>query len=302
MKPWTGDRGPGAALVLSTTRRKATLLCAGGELVTLHITAKVPGVAPGDYVMHDQAGISNVLPRKNCLVRTYRGQTKELAANLDMLYIVTAILPLFNTIFVDRVIAVCELRGIPYSLVVNKVDLGPEAAEPVTAIYDRLQVPILLTSAKTDEGLRPLALQLERCESRIVALAGTSGVGKSSILNRLVPEANRKTAELSRKTGKGRQTTSQAVGYVYDRADALSLIIDLPGLQHFGAAFLAKSEAARGFREITRAAADCEYADCSHTAEPNCAVKAAAERGEIAPTRYLSYLHILDEIEAAKPY
>ena len=117
-----------------------------------------------------------------------------------------------------------------------------------------------------------------------------------------MPEARRKTAEISRKTGKGRQTTSQAVGYLYPGAAAPSLLIDLPGLANFGVTHLSKTQVARGFKEIEAQARFCEFSDCSHLAEPDCAVKSAVERGEISASRYLSYLHMLEEIEAARPY
>lgn len=296
---------PHAALVISTSRRNAHVVTSDGRIAAVKAASKIETPAAGDRVEmnRDRTMITAVLPRKNCLVRTYRGQAKQIAANLDMLFIVTAVTPLFNTIFIDRVIATCELHEIPYSVVVNKCDLGLEATTPLIQIYEQLGIRVIYTTVKAAGGLDRLQEALIEPSSGIVALAGISGVGKSSILNRLAPEANRKTGEISRKTGKGRQTTSQAVGHVYAREGlASALIIDLPGLQSFGVTHLSKNEVARGFTEISSHAAGCEYADCFHMAEPNCAVKAAVESGEISASRFISYLHMLEEIEEAQPY
>jgi len=220
-----------------------------------------------------------------------------------MLYVVTAVIPLFNTVFVDRVLAVAHLEEIQATLILNKTDLGTEDTAPLIDIYERLEIPIFYTSAKHDHGLDEIRSQLETPALSIVALAGVSGVGKSTILNKLVPEAERKTAEVSRKTGKGRQTTSQSVGYLYNRNETPDLlIIDLPGVQNFGVTNLSPRQAAEGFPEFAEKMAQCEYHDCTHTAEPNCAVKDAVDARELSASRYYSYLHMLDEIDEAKEY
>ncbi len=299
------ERGRGT--IVSVTRRSVQLLIEN-EIKVGVSASNTRELTPGDSVTYslkgDEVFVDSLLPRKNLLARSYRDTTKMLAANLDHLYLVSSVRPLFHTLFIDRVLAVARNSEIPASIIVNKSDLGLEATHDLIDIYQAIGIPILFTSAKKGEGLSILEDSLTNPSLSIVALAGVSGVGKSTLLNKLVPEAERRTGEVSSKTGQGRQTTTQSVGYQYrsrNRKNDL-LIIDLPGVQNFGVSHLSLEEVARGFVEIDTLARECEFDNCSHVQERKCAVRNAAETLTFAPSRYESYLRMREEVVAAKPY
>jgi ribosome biogenesis GTPase len=222
---------------------------------------------------------------------------------VDHLFIGVAIPPLFNTSFIDRLLALARLEAIPTTLLVNKIDLGIDTASRLTSIYERLGVDILYTSARSGEGIDTLKQRLADPSLQLTVLAGISGVGKSTILNQLIPEAKQRVGEVSERTGQGRQTTAQPIGHLYQRADGVPLIVvDLPGIQSFGVAHLDPRLIKAGFAEIEEIGQRCEYSDCSHTKEGSCAVKTAVTEGQIAESRYQSYCDILAEIDTAKAY
>ena len=135
------------------------------------------------------------------------------------------------------------------------------------------------------------------------AFTGISGVGKSTILRALLPEATIRTGEVRARTGQGRQTTSQTVGHLFQRAaTAPALLFDLPGVQQFGVCHLTESEVHAGFPELERLRSQCKFSDCSHHAEPACAVREAVLQGALAASRYRSYLDMIKEIRAAARY
>jgi ribosome biogenesis GTPase / thiamine phosphate phosphatase len=247
--------------------------------------------------------LSEVAPRRNFLARTYGGKMKEIAVNLDLVAIVSAVGPLFSTDFVDRVLAVAWLQAIPSVLIVNKIDLGVDSVKGLIDVYQQLGERVILTSIRKQQGVEEVARLFSAAEIRTVALVGISGVGKSALFNYLIPAGGQKTAAVSRKTGQGRRTTSVAVGHRYlDRRGQWKLLIDLPGIQNFGVSDLSAAKVALAFPEFTARQGACEYSDCRHRAEPNCAVKDAVDRGEIALSRYRSYLNMLTEIDAAQQF
>jgi ribosome biogenesis GTPase len=162
---------------------------------------------------------------------------------------------------------------------------------------------VIECSAKFGNEFGQLEQLLHKPDVSVVALCGVSGVGKSTILNRLVPGAAARTGEVSEKTGQGRQTTSQPRGFLYSSDDGCRrIIIDFPGVGFFGLSHVERERVAGAFDEFGLYAPRCRFINCRHLQEPECAVRQAVESGEIAPWRYNSYIQILDEIEEAREY
>lgn len=261
----------------------------------------------GDFVRCKEAKaeyiVEGVLPRRNVLSRTYRDVSKELVANVDLLLIVTAVGPLFNPTFIDRVLAVAHNQGIQAALIVNKSDLAPDEATDIAKIYTGIGLPVHISSAKFGGGMDEIVGIINNPDHSLVAFAGVSGVGKSTLINHFVPGAKQRTAEVSEYTGLGKQTTTLALAHRCPRQGAGELLlVDLPGVQNFGVTHLEEIHVASSFPEFESRRHLCRYGDCLHLKEDECAVKAALEKGEICRSRYDSYVGMLSEIEGARPY
>lgn len=293
--------------VLSATRRSVQILSHDkSQIIAGRALSKTLDIIVGDYVRYqlqaDKAVVIEISERKNCIRRVMGNITKKIASNLDLLVIVAATEPLFNLSFIDRVLAACHFEDIPAALLVNKTDLGIESIAREVAVYGSLGLKIIESSVKSPSGLQDVHSTFMSPEYNVIALAGVSGVGKSSIIKAFVPSATPKTADVSKRTGQGRQTTSLAIGYPYPESTKEKLLIDLPGIQNFGVTHLPYRELKEAFPEFVEYSSGCEYSDCLHTAEPNCAIKEMVIENQIAPWRYESYTSMLAEIEAAKPY
>lgn len=273
-------------------------------------------VAVGDRVevSHregDTDFISAILPRRNYVVRRASNLSKEshiLASNIDIaMLVVTLRFPEISTTFVDRFLATCEAYNIPASIIINKCDLWDEVdaelADALKYLYEGLGYPVYFVSAEEGRGLDALR---EATKEKLTLLAGNSGVGKSSIINALVPGANLRTGEISdvHHTGMHTTTFSEMVDLPYGGA-----LIDVPGVRGFGTIDFQPEEVGHFFPEIFEKSKECRFSDCKHTGEPGCAVLPAVENHEIAQSRYASYLSILEEAGEAdgadkyrKPY
>jgi ribosome biogenesis GTPase len=280
-------------LVLRATREHLALLGEDGRPVAA-FTNRRSRIVPGDRVeTAERAGrleAVRVLPRRTMLRRREEGGERVLAANVDHLVIVSAVGPQFRPGLIDRMLVAAEVDGIVPLIVLNKTDL-PEATESLAeaARYRDLGYDVLPTSVVTGQGLDGLAA---RTRGRVSALAGHSGVGKSSILNRLAPDAARAVAEVNPVTRKGRHTTAVAEGYPCGGG----ILIDLPGIREFGLAGVEPRRLARAMPDLRGPAAECRFADCAHEVEPGCAVRAAVDAGVIHPARYQSYLRMLESV------
>lgn len=234
--------------------------------------------------------VVRVLERRNSLVRPP-------VANVDVLVLVASIRePVTNTLVLDKMIAVAEKQGICPIIVINKTDLGD--AQPLVDIYRRAGFECYVVSALEPQTLQPLRDRLVGCVS---VFTGNSGVGKSSILNGLYPSLVLETGEISQKLGRGRHTTRSAS--LYRMGDGY--LVDTPGFSSLDMEQvepIAKDELADCFREFEPYIGDCRFIGCAHYKEPNCAIRAAVERGDIAPSRYESYVTMYEAVKDKKEW
>lgn len=266
-------------------------------------------VAVGDHVLIQHASddadyIVAVEPRRNYIIRRASNLSKEshiLAANLDTAYLVASLRdPLTPTTFIDRFLATAEAYDVPAALILNKSDLWDEDdreyGEAVAALYRQIGYPVYIVSAKTGEGLDTLK---EGLQGKVSLFAGNSGVGKSSLINALVPGADLKTGRISDAHHTGMHTTT--FSEMIDLPGGGG-IIDIPGIRGFGTIDFQPAEVSHYFPEIFEHGKNCRYSDCKHIDEPGCAVLPAVEDHLISESRYASYLSIMDEIKDPTKY
>ena len=273
-------------------------------------------VAIGDYVEVTTAEdgtnwITEVHDRKNYIVRRSTNLSYAshiLAANVDMAALIVTIRhPQTSTTFIDRFLATCEAYRVPACLIFNKIDLlnQEELTElnNLRELYENIGYPTYAISAlQLANDPSPIA---EIFNGKVTLLSGNSGVGKSTILNAILGENLARTGAISSAHHKGMHTTTFSEMYPIDSLGensevTRSWIIDTPGIKGFGVLDLEKEEISHYFREIFTIGRECRYSDCIHTGEPGCAVFQAVSEGQIALSRYESYLSILSDIEEGK--
>lgn len=261
-----------------TRGKKGGVAC--GDAVTLQITQPGAGV------------IERVEERRNLLYRSDAMREKLLAANLDQALIVVAAVPLFREELLIRCLVACEAADIPARIVLNKIDL-PETARLADYLraYEAIGYPVLPVSAVGDMS----ALDAELM-GRVSILVGASGMGKSSLLNRLVPDANAVVGAISLALDAGRHTTTHSRLHALPGGGAL---IDSPGMQEFGLKHLDAAGLMAAFPELRQRAGTCRFYNCRHIHEPGCAVRDAAESGAMLMGRYRAYLNLLAEVTAS---
>ena len=266
-------------------------------------------VAVGDRVeVNDEGWIVSIEDRRNYIIRKSINLSKQshiIAANVDQAFlIVTVANPQTSTTFIDRFLASAEAYRVPVVLIFNKTDLLDEDAlryqQAVVNLYETIGYECRQVSAETGDGiddLRPLL------EGKITLLSGNSGVGKSTLINRLVPGANLRTSELSDAYNMGMHTTtfSEMIPLAPCSSPlAPSYLIDTPGIKGFGTFDMEPEEITSYFKDIFHFSKDCRFSNCTHTHEPGCAVLKAVEEHYIAESRYQSYLSMLDDKEEGK--
>lgn len=289
------NRPAGARTGLVVTRYGARLEVLHDDGTVSRCTARrrLEHIVCGDRVRFEQHNgdcvVTDILPRRNALTRSDpRGRPRTIAANIDQLVVVTACLPAPHWGMVDRYLAAAENLPAEAVLVLNKTDLACEA-ETVQRldVYARIGYATLRTSARTGSGLDALRALLR---ARTSILVGASGVGKSALVQALLPELDIRLGALSEAHGTGRHTTTRATLY---RLPEGGRLIDSPGVRDFEPPPFDLHQLQRGFREFTPYLGRCRFPDCTHTTEPGCAVTAAARAGEIDPRRLDSYRRLV---------
>ncbi len=274
-----------------------------GELHRCCARRNLPPLVCGDYISwyypDPKSCIIHALKARSSLLARPddRGKQKIIAANIDQILIVCSPLPELNENLLDRYLVAATLTGINPVIVLNKTDLLEQRQlanyQTRLAVYQKQGYQLIYTSAHEDLAFNHMSQCLHKKTSILV---GQSGVGKSSLLNRLLPDANARIGEVSSATGKGRHTTTTArLHHLPDSA----ILIDSPGIREFGLWNVNPEQLARGFPEFVTREEQCRFRDCRHRNEPGCAVLEGVKNSEISHSRHASYLRILASLEEA---
>ena len=268
-----------------------------GQVFRCHLRANLPALVTGDRVVW-RAGNQGIgvivaqLPRSTELCRPdSRGQLKPVAANVDLIVIVFAPAPEPHANLIDRYLVAAEHAGIRPLLLLNKADLIDEQNAPalnaLLAVYRQLGYPLLEVSAHQGDGMEQLKKMLD---GHLSVFVGQSGVGKSSLVNSLLPEVQTRVGALSEWSGQGQHTTTTARLYHFPGGGEL---IDSPGIREFGLVHVSRDDVEAGFIEFTDLLGTCRFRDCKHDREPGCALLKALEDGRIQQQRMNSYRSII---------
>ena len=261
-------------------------------------------ITVGDIVDFDpaQGYITELHDRRNYIVRKPTNLSKQLhiiAANIDLsLLVITIKNPETSTTFIDRFLTTAEAYHVPVTLIFNKTDLlteeESEYLEALEYLYRNIGYNTIRTSAISGDGIEEIRKLLP---GKFTLLSGNSGVGKSTILNKIIPEANARTANISESHHKGMHTTTFSEMY---EIDSNSYLIDTPGIKGFGMFDMEKDEISHFFPEIFKIGQECKFNNCTHTHEPGCAVLKALDEHLISQSRYRSYLSIREDATESK--
>ncbi|TGV08015.1 ribosome small subunit-dependent GTPase A [Alcaligenaceae bacterium 429] len=275
-----------------------------GDVRKCYTRGKRSGICVGDKVdfsvqSAEQGTIETIHERRNLLYRSDEARSKQFAANIDQLLIVVAAEPPFSEDLCGRALVAAEFADITPIILLNKADLPSveRARQQLQPLAD-LNIPIIELSALNEEQVKSLLYPI--LENRCTLLLGQSGMGKSTLLNTLIPEAQAHTQTHSEALGTGRHTTTST--RLYHIPGVTGQLIDSPGFQTFGLAHLEPSDIVRGFPEFVEELVNCKFYNCTHRHEPHCGIVAALKAGKIHPDRYALYERLLAEYEAQSRY
>jgi ribosome biogenesis GTPase len=293
------------ALVVGAHGRHAVIEKADGSRMRAHARGKKSEVVVGDEVRFqdsgDEAVVEEVMPRSTLLKRQDDWKTKNFAANLDLLLVMVAADPPFSESQLSRALIAAGDAGIQVLIVLNKIDLPQvDASRARLAPYRAMGYPLLELAVKASPEAAREAL-MPRLEGHRTLVLGPSGMGKSTLINLLVPDAAAQVGEVSQALRAGKHTTTTTTWYWLDAAHRTALI-DSPGFQEFGLRHIEARQLATLMPDLAMHLGDCRFANCTHRHEPGCGVRTAMARGEIAPSRVRIYTELMEELERPAPY
>ncbi|GKT11729.1 MAG: ribosome biogenesis GTPase/thiamine phosphate phosphatase [Thiomicrorhabdus sp.] len=298
-------------LVITSFGKRVLVESATGEHYRCAIRQHLGKLVAGDEVIwqtdiEESTGVViSVLPRRHELSRPgFRGQTRMIAANIDFIGIVMPVLPGIHPDMIDRYLVAANQLDIPAIIVINKVDLlsGEEDWEDIAALlepYAELGIELLPASTISNAGLQDLQ---EFMNGKNSVFVGPSGAGKSSLINALIPDLGIRVGTLSESTGLGKHTTTNSILYhlpsINESDQHGGNLIDSPGIRQFSPTPCPLNELACYYPDFSPFLGLCKYNNCTHTIEPNCAIKDAVDTGHIALSRYQSFQRLLEEFKS----
>lgn len=297
------DHSGNIGTVVAVFGRRYEVEAPGGEHLDCVTRGKKHIAACGDRVEFAVTGpaqgvIDKVLPRRNYLERSDAYKQKGIAANVDQVLVLAAVEPRASEEFITRVLLIAHAAGVPALIALNKTDIpGTNAARTRLSMFESAGYEVIELKAKPRDGTAPSAQEalLERVSGKCTVLVGQSGMGKSSLINALVPDAAAVIGELSAALKAGKHTTTFSRLY---RIDAHSTIIDCPGMQEVGIHHLSHHDLEAGFHEFSPYLGSCRFANCRHAHEPDCPIRAHANSGEINRERLALFQKLAAETGA----